>query len=106
MNHVNNIKYFQFLEQARINFFFHLSKLPVSAVQAEIGGSETLPILARTELSYKRPVTYPDTLLVGFASEATNKSRGDLKHHYIIYSTTQQQVVSTGEVDLVTYDYK
>ena len=106
MNHVNNIKYFQFLEQARVSWFFHSANLPLSAVEAEINNVKTLPILARTEVSYKRPVTYPDTLLIGFSSEATNKSRGDFKHTYIIYSTAQKQVVSTGEADLVTYDYK
>ena len=105
MNHVNNIKYFQFLEQVRVNWFFHSAKLPLSAVEAEVNGVKTLPILARTEVSYKRPVTYPDSLLVGFASEAINKSRGDLRHTYIIYSLSQQQIVSTGEADLVTYDY-
>ena len=106
MNHVNNIKYFQFLEQARVSFFFHSSNLPLSAVEAEIGGAETLPILARTAVSYKRPVTFPDTLLVGFSSEAVNKARGEFKHHYVIYSTAQNTVVSTGEADLVAYDYK
>ena len=34
MNHVNNIKYFQFLEQVRVNWFFHSAKLPLSAVEA------------------------------------------------------------------------
>ena len=106
MNHVNNIKYFQFLEQARVSFFFHSSNLPLSAVEAEVGGSETLPILARTEVSYKRPVTFPDTLLIGFSSEVVNKVRGEFKHHYVIYSTAQDAVVSIGEADLVAYDYK
>ena len=105
MNHVNNIKYFQFLEQVRVNWFFHSANLPLSAVEAEVNGVKTLPILARTEVSYKRPVTYPDSLIIGFSSEATNKSRGDFKHSYIIYSTAQKQIVSTGEADLVTYDY-
>ena len=105
MNHVNNIKYFQFLEQVRVNWFFHSANLPLSAVEAEVNGVKTLPILARTEVSYKRPVTYPDSLLIGFSSEATNKPRGDFKHTYIIYSTAQKQIVSTGEADLVTYDY-
>ena len=105
MNHVNNIKYFQFLEQVRVNWFFHSANLPLSAVEAEVNGVKTLPILARTEVSYKRPVTYPDSLIIGFSSEATNKSRGDFKHTYIIYSTAQKQIVSTGEADLVTYDY-
>ena len=105
MNHVNNIKYFQFLEQVRINWFYHAANLPLSAVEAEINGVKTLPILARTEISYRRPVTYPDSLLVGFSSTATNKSRGDFKHTYIIFSLAQKQIVSTGEADLVTYDY-
>ena len=106
MNHVNNIKYFQYLEQARVGFFYHVSKLPISAVEAEISGAETLPILAKTECTYRRPVTFPDTLLVGFASEAVDKERGDFKHDYIIYSTAQNQIVSTAKADLVAYDYK
>merc|ERR1711981_52850 len=106
MNHVNNIKYFQFFEQARVHFFVHSQNLPLSAIEAEVGGARTLPILARTECSFKRPVTFPDTLVIGFSSEAVNSERGDFKHHYVVYSTEQEQVVSTGEADLVAYDYK
>lgn len=104
MNHVNNIKYFQFLEQARVNSF--PANLPLSAVEAEVGGANTLPILARAEVSYKRPVMFPDTLLIGISSEAIDKNHGDFRHYYIIYSTAQEKMVSTGEADLVAYDYK
>ena len=105
MNHVNHIKYFQFLEQVRVNWFFERYQLVPSAVEAEINGVKTLPILARAEMFYKRPVTYPDSLLIGFSSQATNKPRGDFKHTYIIYSTSQKQIVSTAELYLVAYDF-
>ena len=106
MNHVNNIQYFRYFEQARVNWFFHSANIPLSAVESEVGGVSTLPILARTECTYKRPVTFPDTLMIGFSSQAINSERGDFKHHYVVYSKAQQQVVSTGEADLVAYDYK
>ena len=105
MNHVNHIKYFQFLEQVRVNWFYARSQLVPSAVAAEVNGVKTLPICARIEMSYRRPLTYPDSLLIGFSSEATNKSRGDFKHTYIMYSTSQKQIVSTAELYLVAYDF-
>ena len=105
MNHVNHIRYLQFFEQVRVNWFYARFQLVPSAVAAEVNGVKALPILARIEVSYKRPLTYPDSLLIGFSSEATNRPRGDFKHTYIIYSTAQKQIVSTGEADLVTYDF-
>ena len=57
-------------------------------------------------ISYHIDITFPDTLLIGFASEAVDKERGDFKHDYIIYSTAQNQIVSTAKADLVAYDYK
>ena len=101
MNHVNHIKYFQFLEQVRVNWFYTRFQLVPSAVAAEVNGVKALPILARIEVSYKRPLTYPDSLLIGFSSEATNRPRGDFKHTYIIYSTVQKKIVSIGEADFV-----
>lgn len=107
MNHVHNVKYFEFVEQARMNWFYYSRYLNVTAIEAEFsGGEKTMPILARYEFIYKRPVQYPDTLLIGFLSEAIDLSRGSFKHHYLIYSTAQEQVVSTSEADLEAYDLK
>ena len=88
--------YFQYFEQVRA----------LSGLVAEAGDTKTSIILARSECKYRRPVTFPDTLIVGFSSEAINTERGDFRHHYIVYSTKQKQVVSTGEADLVCYNYK
>jgi len=106
MNHVNNVVYFQYFEQARGTWFIKHVNLPLSAVEAEKGNVAIAPILAQTSCKYKRPVVFPDTLTVGFTSEVVNAERGDFRHSYVVYSEQQDAVVAEGTADLVAYDYK
>ena len=56
-----------------------------------------------TSLRCHAPLTWSLDLKV---DPCKQKVRGDFKHDYIIYSTAQNQIVSTAKADLVAYDYK
>jgi acyl-CoA thioester hydrolase len=56
--HVNNTVYLRWLESARIDYFKKVGLLDRMA-RDRVG-----PILARTEIDYRRPVTWPDTVHV------------------------------------------
>ncbi|KAL4257345.1 hypothetical protein AB1N83_011339 [Pleurotus pulmonarius] len=63
-------------------------------------------ILKSVSLNYKRPVTYPDTLLIGHKPHVVRE--GDNTQFgckAIIYSYSQQKVVTTSDSMLVWYDY-
>jgi acyl-CoA thioester hydrolase len=57
LRHVNNTTYFQYCESARIAYFEKIGAVPGS-------GSTLGPSLVAAELSFRRPVHYPATLLV------------------------------------------
>ena len=106
LNHVNNVVYFQYFEQARCNWFQTVAKIPLNAVDTELGNVGIAPIIAQTSCKYKRPVTFPDNLTIAFSSEVIDEARGDFRHHYIVYSENQDAVVSEGSADIVAYNYK
>ena len=106
LNHVNNVVYFQYFEQARVNWFQNVTKIPLNAVDTHLGNVGIAPIIAQTSCKYKRPVTFPDNLTIAFSSELVDEARGDFKHHYIVYSENQDAVVSEGTADIVSYNYK
>ena len=56
--HVNNTVYLRWLESVRIAYFERLDLL------ARMRKDGVAPILARTEIDYRRPVTFPDTVTV------------------------------------------
>jgi acyl-CoA thioester hydrolase len=56
--HVNNTVYLRWMESARIAYFERLDLADRSL------GEGVGPILARTEIDYRRPVTYPDTVTI------------------------------------------
>ena len=59
LNHVNNAVYFRYFETARLDFFKHVELMEEMAI-TKVG-----PVLGDTYCKYFRPVTYPDTLMIG-----------------------------------------
>ena len=58
-HHVNNVHYLRWFESARITYFAALG------IAIELDGSPKLrPILARSTIDYRAPVTFPDTVTV------------------------------------------
>lgn len=96
--HVNNVNYFRFFEDARVVYFTALG-----IDMADAAGGGVGPILASTSCRYRSPVTHPDTLVVGARVTALGEDRFRFEHH--IASVSQQQLVTTGESLVVTFDY-
>ena len=57
--HLNNVVYFRYFEDARITYFEKVGML--ERMEAEGEG----PILASTQCRYRIPITYPDQVSVG-----------------------------------------
>jgi len=93
--HVNNTAYLRWFETARIEW---LTKVGF----AEAGGAG--PILARTEIDYRLPVVWPDTVevTIGVASVGSSSVR-------LGYRITSEKhgdgVVATGATVVVLFNY-
>ncbi|KAM0791067.1 hypothetical protein ACM66B_004360 [Microbotryomycetes sp. NB124-2] len=106
--HLNNVRSIGFFESGRINFISSLLKdLPPgsedSLVKGKPGGKVGGVILSSILARYKRPVTFPDTLLVGHKVLSISKDRFTLD--CCCWSLKQQAIVTTGEAVMVCYDY-
>ena len=60
-NHVNNARYFTFLEQARIDWFESIGEPWVT--------EDAAPVVASATLNFKRPVEYPARIFVELFTE-------------------------------------
>ncbi len=95
--HVNNVVYLRWFESARIAYFEQVSFM--SRMQAEKIG----PILASSEIKYRLPVEFPDSVLVGVNVIALRES--DLIQQYAVFSRTKNTIVTTGQSRIVMYDF-
>ena len=95
--HVNNTVFFRWFETARIAF---LEAIDFTA-GGEAGG--TGPILASTSCRFRRPVTYPETVIVGVRVEEVGEDR--FTHRYGVTRAGSDEVVASGEAVVVSYDY-
>lgn len=66
-NHVNNASYLGYIEEARVRWFRSLSE--------DWAGVGSAPIMAAVTVNYRRPISWPETLVVELIAErAGNKS--------------------------------
>jgi acyl-CoA thioester hydrolase len=56
--HVNNAEYVRWVECARVEYLMKIA--------GDLKGNALGPILARTDIRYIFPITFPDTVIVGF----------------------------------------
>lgn len=95
-NHVNNINYFRYFENARIKYF---DEVGIFEFQRETG---IAPVMAELNCRYLQSVKYPDNLTVG----ARVKSVGDTSfiQEYLIVSE-KLGAAAFGRGVLVMYDF-
>ena len=98
LQHVNNVVYFRYFETARLDYFKQIDLL-VNLHKSQIG-----PVLGHTECHYKRPVTYPDTLLIG--SRVIDLQDDRFTMEYKIVSKKQAKVTTNGRATCVMFDFK
>lgn len=95
--HVNHAVFFTYFEGARIAYLERIGF-------RELGpGREVGPILASTEARYRRPVEYPDTVVVG--ARCTEVGADRFTQAYRLVSRARGEVAAEGGGVLVSYDY-
>lgn len=97
LGHVNNARYFEYFEAARI-FYFH----QLGQKELQRGHGEG-PVLAHIGCQFKLPIVYPDTITIGVWVERIGNT--SMKMDYEIYSSVQKKVVATAESIVVMIDY-
>lgn len=95
--HVNNVEYFRYFENARIE---HFERSGIFQVMKE---TQKGPILAETRCRFKAPLTFPDTVYIGLS--ISDVGEDCFTHHYTIVSEQLNRVVAEGEGKIVFYDY-
>lgn len=100
MNHVNNARYFRYLETARIEFirqlFPHFAKPGSNDITNGLA-------LAEARCRFKVPLTYPDEIIIGSAVEEIGDSQFVVQHE--IYSQKLDCIAAEGDARMVYYDY-
>lgn len=97
-DHVNNVVYFRYFENARILYLDRIGWM-ASKLEAGLG-----PILASTSARYRKPVSYPDRVLVGARVSDAQPDR--VTFEYGLVSTKLNAVACEGQAVVVSYDYK
>jgi acyl-CoA thioester hydrolase len=95
--HVNNVVYFRYFENARLEYF---RRLDWFTFEKETGVG---PILATTQARFRKPLTYPDMILIAARVKEIGRDRFTLEHR--IVSRRLGAVATEGEGTIVTYDY-
>jgi acyl-CoA thioester hydrolase len=95
--HLNNVVYFRYFENARIAYFDKLDLMNMMA------GTGIGPILAATSCRFKLPLKYPDRVLVG--AKVTNIGEDRITMAHCVFSTTHQKIAAEGDALIVTYNY-
>lgn len=96
--HVNNVAYFRYFENARIEYFRRMGWWEYMA-ETGIG-----PIVGSTWARFRRPVKYPDTLAAGAKAISFAPDRFTLRH--VLVSRSTGEMVTEGEAVVVVIDYK
>ncbi|HBI44410.1 MAG TPA: acyl-CoA thioesterase [Planctomycetales bacterium] len=95
--HVNNVVYFRYFENSRLEYFRRLDWL---AMQNDTGVG---PILATTHARFRKPLTYPDAILIAARISEVGMDRLTMQHR--IFSRRLGVVAAEGEGIIVTFDY-
>ncbi|HEY9130720.1 MAG TPA: thioesterase family protein [Dyella sp.] len=74
-NHVNNSNYLTYLEEARLQW---LQKVP-----GEWMNAQAMPVMAASEIDYRRPIAWPARVRVQLFNERTGNSSMSIGHRMI-----------------------
>jgi acyl-CoA thioester hydrolase len=96
-HHVNNVVYFRYFENARLEYF---RRLDWDSIQEATGVG---PILHSTQARFRLPLTYPDTIRIGARVKELGADRFTLEHR--IVSARLGAVVTEGTGMVVSFDY-
>lgn len=97
LGHLNNTVYFRYFENARIALFATWPMEPLG-MERSVGA-----IVAETRCRFRRPIVFPDTVLVG--SKVVEAAADTAVIEHAIYSPKLGMVAAIGSASLVCYDY-
>jgi len=95
--HVNNVVYFRYFENARIVYF---NKLQVMSLKEKTGIG---PIMASQQCKYKMQLLYPETISVG--ARIIDMQETQFTMQYAIVGHSAKRVAAEGECLIVYFDY-
>jgi acyl-CoA thioester hydrolase len=95
--HVNNVVYFRYFENARLEYFKRIGWFEIEKATG-IG-----PILASTQARFRRALTYPDTIHIGTRLLDMKDDRITIEHH--IVSDALDEIATIGQGIVVAYHY-
>lgn len=96
--HVNNVVYFRYFENARVEYFHQIGWWDYLK-ETGIG-----PIVGSTQARFRRPVQYPDTLRAGAKVMSFGTDRFTIRH--VLVSRTTGELVTEGDAVVVCIDYR
>ena len=96
--HVNNVVYFRYFENARLEYFRRLDWFNYE-IESGVG-----PIVSATQARYRRALVYPDTIFIGARLVMLEEDRFTLEHRLV--SEQLDDVAATGQVTVVAYLYR
>ena len=92
--HVNNAAYLTYLEEARLQWMQHVG---------DWHSETSAPVLAASELNYRRPITWPTRLHVELRCERIGTSSMTVQHR-LVDADDANRLFSDGRVVLVWMD--
>ena len=95
--HVNNIVFFRYFESARIEYLERIG------FRQELEHGGVGPILHSTQARFRRPLEWPDFVLVGARTIEVGEDR--FSQEYRLVSRAHGEVAAEGGAVLVSYDY-
>ncbi len=95
--HINNAVYFRYFESSRIEYLRQADWFEMP------GGGRAGVILHSVQARFRRPVEFPDTLLVSSRLLEIESDRFTLEHQ--VFSTKLSEVAAEGKGTVVSFDY-
>ena len=96
-NHVNNVWFFRYIENARIAYYEKIKKYEF---EKETGISF---ILASATCQYLSPLTYPDTVIAGAQITTIDKDCAIIG--YRLVSNKNKRLAAKAQTTIVSYDF-
>lgn len=96
-NHVNNVWFFRYIENARIAYYEKIKKYEF---EKETGISF---ILASATCQYLSPLTYPDTVIAGAQIKTIDKDCAIIG--YRLVSNKNKKIAARAQTTIVSYDF-
>ena len=95
MGHVNNAKYISYLEEARVRWMLGVEGVAMT--------DRIAPVVAATNVNYKRPLVWPNDILVELFVERLGSSSVTIGHR-ILDQKDEDVLYSDGNVVVVWID--